>query len=136
MNIKYLLLDIDGVITHQGKPTPKIKFLLDRIIEKGIIIRFVTNCSLHRMYGFNKNICLDNPIEIIDPISVFEYLCKTDETFRNECFAIVATKEIKQRIWELGLNIVDINDTKKLTIYCYLKRKIMTRSKLRKYPVS
>lgn len=46
MNIKYLLLDIDGVITHQGKPTPKIKFLLDRIIEKGIIIRFVTKTVL------------------------------------------------------------------------------------------
>jgi len=107
ISIKALLLDIDGVIKQKGKIIPNISDHLKRVIDNGILVKFVTNCSLYKLYKFSEKILPGYKVEIIDPLDVLKDLISKNPSLINHQSIILGTKDIKKRISELGIKLSD-----------------------------
>lgn len=108
-----MLLDIDGVIKKEGVLIPGIEAQLLRIINAGIEIKFVTNCSLHKINGLGNKIIPDREIEIIDPLDVLEEEIQNDSLLLQDYCMFIGAKDIRQRIKDLGFHIADIKTGEK-----------------------
>lgn len=117
MQIKTLLLDIDGVVNNKGFPVPGVENRLQRIIKKGINIKFVTNCSLHKLHRFDEKIVPGYKLEIIDPIDVLISLAKKDRFLFQYNSTVIGTKEIRNRISEFGIISSKTKDTDVVFIF-------------------
>lgn len=121
MQIRTLLLDIDGVVNNKGLLIPGSSELLQRIVDKGITIKFVTNCSLHKLHHFDEKIVPGFRLEIIDPIDVLKNLAVKDPFFHKSRSTVIGTKEIRRRISELGIEISDNKDSNVDIVFIFEK---------------
>jgi HAD superfamily hydrolase (TIGR01450 family) len=112
-----LLLDIDGVIMLKGSYIPNISKILQSIIKKKISIKFVTNCSLHKIYNFSSKVLPGYLIEIIDPLDVLSDLIKKEPALSKHEAIVIGAKDIKKRIKELGVNITNDENAKNVFIF-------------------
>ena len=111
LQITTLLLDIDGVVNHKGILLPDISKLLQHVIDQGVTVKFVTNCSLHKLHGFDKKILPGVQLEIIDPVDVLHSFILTNPFFYQANSAVIGTREIRDRIAKLGINMLENGDS-------------------------
>ena len=117
MLIKTLLLDIDGIVNNKGSLIPGINELLQRIVDKGIKIKFVTNCSLHKIYHLGEKILPGYKLEIVDPIDVLMSLATKDPSLYQCQTLVIGTKDIRKRISDSGIKISENKSVENVFIF-------------------
>lgn len=115
--INTLLLDIDGVIKNKGILVPGTGDLLRNLTEKGINIKFVTNCSLHKLNKLDEKISPGLKFEILDPIDVLVNMIDIHPELYQCSAMVIGTKEIRHRLSEAGIKLTTPNKVDAVFIF-------------------
>lgn len=107
--IKQVLLDIDGVIKVNGKILENIDGIIDIFDKNGVEIKFVTNCSLHKINRLDIGLIPGRVFTIIDPLDVFVDPMVNADSKSGSSMYIISSKEISKKIRSMGYNFIQNN---------------------------